>query len=191
MSIKDILSFFGIGIGVIALMIISYYVFKLLIFWVVKILEVVGFIAKNLFKALYILLMIALAFIGIVGIAASITTYQDSRWDIWAGIIGLTLLYLGSKGFINFIKNRFEFSWDIPYPSNYTIHTISTDEDYSGWAEAIRIEKQDKFDQEFRAKLDADADARLDSLAKWREERAQMEADIAKANWEAEQEARK
>lgn len=179
------------GAGLFFAIIAAYFIFKGLRFLLIKVLEGVGFIAKILFKAAYLLLTISISAVGLLGVGAFIESLlQNKPLHLWGLGVGSVLLYLGSRGFVNFIKNGFSFGEERISQPRYapSSHSSSTIYDWYDPEEQRQREME-----EIRTKLQADRDAALEAkYAREAQERDEWQAEqarIARENWEAKQEA--
>lgn len=115
MSMENIFYLLITGAGLFLAIIAAYFIFKGLRFLLINVLEGVGFIAKILFKTVYLLFTLAISGVGLLGIAAFVESFlQNKPVSFWSLGIGIVLLFLGSNGFVRFIRNRLEFDWDLP-----------------------------------------------------------------------------
>lgn len=189
MNLENIFSLLITGAGLILAIIAAYYIFKGLRYLLIKVLEGVGFVAKIFFKLLYLLLTVAISAVGLLGIGAFVESIlQNKPLQWWALGIGLVLLYLGSRWFVNFIKNGFSFGEEKVSQSYYSpnLHSDSTDTDHKWWREEremeeLRAESQARWDAELEEKYKRQAQ----ELEDWRADQAQK----ARENWEAKQKA--
>lgn len=191
MNLENIFYLFVTGVGLFLAILAAYFILKGLRFLLIKVLEGVGFIAKILFKATYLLLTVAISAVGLLGIGTFVESILLNKpLHLWGLGVGIVLLFLGSGGFVNFIKNGFLFGEEKVSQSRHAPSSYSSSTDSDDW---FRMEEQRQREmEELNAKAQSERDAELEAkYAREAQERDEWQAEqarIARENWEAKQE---
>jgi len=191
MSSENILYILLIGAGLFIAIIAAYFIFKVLRIILIKLLEVTGYFAKILFKSVYLLFMLAISAVGLIGIGAFVeSVIQHKTLHLWGLGVGSVLLFLGSSGFVNFIKNGFSFDKVGITQSHYSPLSHSGTTDYGGYdPEEQRHREMDEIYAKLQADRDAELEAKYAREAQERDEWETEQARIARENWEAKMDA--
>lgn len=120
MDIKSALFYAEIVVGFFLFIFVAYFLLKALGVILMVVLAGIGFVAKVIFKVLYILFMMALTVCG-AGYAmytGLLFLNHEPIHILWT-LSGVFVMLLGMNGLLKFIKNGFRFPSEIPLTNSY------------------------------------------------------------------------
>lgn len=195
MDIKSALFYVEVVVGFFLFIVVSYFLLKVLGIILMVVLAGIGFVAKVIFKILYVLFMIALAACG-AGYAmytGLLFLNHEPIHILWT-LSGIFVMLLGMNGLVNFAKTGFRFPSEIrsshPQSNSSSDFTFSTNNNRPYYHDPDEEPSWPRrmFEDKRQAEIEAKENAWQAIQDTWREERNQAIEDQKIASWNADQE---